>query len=261
MKALNIAATGMLAQQRNVEVISQNIANLRTTGYKRQRPEFQDLLYQNLTRPGATSSSTGTTVPSGIQIGLGVTTSSIYRIHTQGDLASTEKPLDIAIRGEGFFQIQLPDGRTGYTRDGSFERNENGLLVTQDGFQVQPSITIPDNTREITITSDGVIEALLDTDATAQQVGQIQLARFVNPTGLEAIGDNLFVETPASGTANISNPNEDGVGSLLQRFLEQSNVNAVSEISDLIAAQRAYELNAKVITATDEMLAATSNLR
>jgi len=261
MKALNISATGMLAQQRNVEVISHNVANMRTTGYKRQRPEFQDLLYQTLKRPGATSSDTGTTVPAGIQIGMGVKTAAVYRIHTQGDLTGTEKALDMAIRGEGFFQIQLPDGRTAYTRDGSFELDANGNLVTQDGYQLEPNITIPNNAREITVTADGVVEVVLDGQSTATQVGQLQLARFINKSGLDAIGDNLYLETPASGTATTGNPNADGMGSMLQRFLEQSNVNAVAEISDLIAAQRAYEMNARVISATDEMMSATSNLR
>jgi len=261
MKALSIAATGMLAQQRNVEVISNNIANMRTTGYKRQRAEFQDLLYQDLRRVGSESSDAGTIVPAGIQIGMGVKTAATYRIQTQGDLTGTEKDLDLAIRGEGFFQIQLPDGRTAYTRAGTFELDANGNLVTQDGFQLEPAITIPSNARQITINSQGQVDVLVDDQSTPQTAGQIELARFVNKTGLKAIGDNLYVETPASGAATTGNPGSDGTGTVLQRFLEQSNVNAVAEISDLISAQRAYEMNSRVISASDEMMQATSNIR
>lgn len=260
MKALQIAATGMLAQQLNVEVISHNIANMRTTGYKRQRPEFQDLLYQNLRRVGSQSSATGTIVPAGIQIGLGVKTASTYRIMTQGDLTHTEKATDIAIRGEGFYQINLPSGQTAYTRAGSFELDANGSLVTQDGYLLEPQITIPQNAQQITINAEGAVQVTLDTSSTPTTVGTIELARFVNKAGLQAIGDNLFLETPASGSPNTGNPNSTGFGSLLQNYLEHSNVNAVSEITDLIAAQRAYEMNAKVISAADEMMKATSNI-
>lgn len=261
MKALYIAATGMQAQQRNVEVISHNIANMRTTGFKRQRPEFQDLLYQTLKRAGTQSSDTGTVVPAGIQLGMGVKTAAIYRIHVQGDLTGTEKDLDVAIRGEGFYQIALPDGRTAYTRDGAFELDADGNLVTQDGYRVEPAITVPQNARKVIINAEGQVQVVLDNESTPQDIGQIELARFVNKSGLEAIGDNLFLETPASGSPSTGTPNTDGFGSLAQRFLEQSNVNAVAEISDLIAAQRAYEMNARVISATDEMMSATSNLR
>lgn len=261
MKALYIAATGMQAQQRNVEVISHNIANMRTTGFKRQRPEFQDLLYQTLKRAGTQSSDTGTVVPAGIQLGMGVKTAAIYRIHVQGDLTGTEKDLDVAIRGEGFYQIALPDGRTAYTRDGAFELDADGNLVTQDGYRVEPAITVPQNARKVIINAEGQVQVVLDNESTPQDIGQIELARFVNKSGLEAIGDNLFLETPASGSPSTGTPNTAGFGSLAQRFLEQSNVNAVAEISDLIAAQRAYEMNARVISATDEMMSATSNLR
>lgn len=261
MKALNIAATGMLAQQLNVEVISNNIANMRTTGYKRQRAEFQDLLYQNLRRVGSVSSESGTTVPAGIQIGLGVKTASTYRIMSQGDLQSTEKNLDFSIRGDGFFQVQLPDGRTAYTRAGSFSLDANGLLVTQDGYQVQPGITIPENARELSVNASGQIEVFISGQTASQTVGQLELARFINKAGLEAIGDSLFLETPASGSASTGTPGATGFGNILQGFLEGSNVNAVSEISNLITAQRAYEMNSKVISAADEMLQATANLR
>ena len=261
MRALQIAATGMLAQQLNVEVISHNIANLRTTGYKRQRPEFQDLLYQDLRRVGSNSSDSGTVVPSGIQLGLGVKTGAVYRIHTQGNVIQTEKDLDVSIRGEGYFQISLPNGQTAYTRAGSFELDANGALVTIDGYKVDPAITIPANSRSISINNVGSIEVLSDETSIPTTVGQLQLAIFVNKSGLEAIGDNLYLETPASGAPNTGSPGDDGTGTILQRSLEQSNVNAVSEISDLIAAQRAYEMNAKIISAADEMLQATSNLR
>jgi len=261
MKALQIAATGMLAQQLNVEVISQNIANMRTTGYKRQRPEFQDLLYQDLRRVGAASSETGTVVPSGIQLGLGVKTGSIYRIHTQGTILNTEKDLDLSIRGEGYFQVTLPNGNTSYTRAGAFELDATGALVTLDGYRIDPAITIPANARSISINSEGGIQVLTDETSAPTNVGQLELAIFVNKSGLEAIGDNLYLETPASGSPTTGTPGSTGIGSLLQGSLEQSNVNAVSEISDLIAAQRAYEMNAKIISATDEMMQATNNLR
>ncbi len=261
MKSLQIAATGMLAQQLNVEVISQNIANMRTTGYKRQRPEFQDLLYQDLRRVGSASSDTGTIVPSGIQLGLGVKTGSIYRIHTQGTILNTEKDLDLSIRGEGFFQITLPSGQTSYTRAGSFELDADGALVTLDGYKVDPAITIPANARSVSINKEGTVQVLTDATSTPTTVGQLELAIFINKSGLEAIGDNLYLETPASGSPTTGTPGSTGIGTLLQGSLEQSNVNAVSEISDLIAAQRAYEMNAKIISASDEMMQATSNLR
>lgn len=261
MKALNIAATGMLAQQLNVEVISNNIANLRTTGYKRQRAEFQDLLYQDLRRVGSSSSDSGTTVPTGIQIGMGVKTASTYRIMTQGDLTGTEKDLDVAIRGDGFFQVQLPDGTTAYSRAGSFQRDASGNLVTQDGYQIEPTINIPADANNVSISPQGLVQYTAAGSTARTDAGTIELANFVNKAGLSAIGDNLYKETPSSGTPTTGTPSEDGLGSLLQKFLESSNVNAVSEISDLIAAQRAYEMNAKVISAADEMLSATSNLR
>ncbi len=260
MQALLIAATGMMAQELNVEVISNNIANMRTTGFKRQRAEFQDLLYQNIRRPGSTTSDSGTVSPSGIQIGSGVKTGATYRVMSQGTVLQTEKELDVAIRGEGFFKIDLPDGRSAYTRDGSFEIDPNGTLVTIDGYTVQPSITIPQNARSVTIDGSGQVEALLDNDTTPQQLGQLQLVRFVNKSGLESIGDNLYVETGASGSEQVGVPGAAGYGNLLQQHLEQANVNAVSEISDLIAAQRAYEMNARVIRAADEMMSATSNI-
>lgn len=260
MKALHIAATGMKAQELNVEVISNNVANMRTTGYKKQRADFQDLLYQNLRRMGSQSSNAGTIVPTGVQVGSGVKTSATARIMSQGSLEQTDKDLDIAIRGEGFFQIQLPDGNTGYTRDGSFERDANGNLVTVDGYQVQPNIVIPENYRDITISADGTIQ-IIDENSQQVQLGELQLARFVNKSGLAAIGDNLFLETEASGAPQIDLPGNNGFGSLQQNYLEMANVDAVTEISDLISAQRAYEMNSRVIQAADEMYSTTTNIR
>ena len=260
MKSLQIAATGMMAQELNVEVISNNIANMRTTGYKRVRAEFQDLLYQDMRRVGSASSDSGTVVPTGIQLGYGVKTGATSRIMSQGNLTNTQKELDLAIRGEGFFAITLPNGQTAYTRDGSFELDAQGQLVTLDGYQVDPGITIPNNASSITINRTGGVEVLVGNATTPQQVGQLQLARFVNKGGLKAMGDNLFLETPASGSATTGSPGDAGFGDLLQKFLESANVNAVSELSDLISAQRAYEMNARVISASDEMMSATTNI-
>lgn len=260
MSSLETAATAMLAQQFNVDVISNNIANMRTTGFKRMRTEFQDLLYQDLRRVGATSSDSGTTVPAGVQLGFGVKTGATSRVMSQGGLTSTDKDLDLAIRGEGFFVINLPGGQTAYSRDGSFELDAQGRLVTMDGFEVDPSITIPPNSRSISINREGMVEVLLDDSTTPTPVGQIQLARFVNKAGLQAIGDNLYLETPSSGAPTTGNPGGVGFGNVLQKFLEDANVNAVSELSDLIAAQRAYEMNAKVISASDEMMSSVTNI-
>ena len=261
MKALNIAATGMQAQELNVEVISNNIANMRTTGFKRQRPDFQDLLYQDLRRPGTTTSTAGTQVPAGLELGSGVRTVATPRVMSQGNVTGTENQLDVAIRGDGFFRIALPDGRTAYTRDGSFQRSTEGTLVTVDGYQVEPGIVIPENTIGLTINAEGVVQATLQDGEAPVELGQIDLARFVNPVGLEGMGDNLFLQTEASGEEQVGVAGVEGFGTLLQGYLEQANVNAVAEMSDLIAAQRAYEMNARVISAADEMLSATSQLR
>jgi flagellar basal-body rod protein FlgG len=261
MKALYIASTGMSAQERNVEVISNNIANMRTTGFKRQRAEFQDLLYQQVTRAGAQTSDQGTQVPAGLEIGSGVRTVSTPRVMSQGTVSMTERELDVAVRGEGFFMIQLPDGRTGYTRDGSFERDAEGTLVNSVGYPLDPGITIPGDARGVSIAPDGTVEAFLGTDSVPTQLGQLQLARFTNKSGLESMGDNMFLETAASGPAQVSVPNSEGTGDLLQNYLEMANVNSVTEIADLIAAQRAYEMNARVISGADQMMQATSQLR
>ncbi len=261
MRSLNIAATGMLAQQLNVEVISNNIANMNTTAYKRQRADFQDLLYQNIERVGATSSDSGEIIPSGIQIGLGVKAGTVYRIIEQGNLVSTGGKTDVAIQGRGYLQVQLPNGDTAYTRAGALQRSPNGELVNADGFLLTPAITIPQDAEDIFINKTGEVQVKLAGQVDPTVVGQLELATFFNPAGLEAMGDNLFVETPASGPPATDVAGGDGFGTLLQGFLETSNVNPVTEITSLITAQRAYEMNSKVIQASDEMLSVTSNLR
>ena len=260
MNSLQIAATGMQAQQLNVEVISHNIANMRTTGFKRMRAEFQDLLYQDIRAVGSISSESGTTVPTGLQIGYGVKTGATSRVMSQGSLINTDKELDMSVRGEGFFVINLPDGRTAYTRDGSFELNSSGDLVTLDGYQVQPGLTIPNDALSIIVNSTGNVQITTSTSSTPTDIGQIQLARFVNKAGLQPKGENLFLESGASGSPTLGSPGDAGFGTVLQKFLEGANVNAVSELSDLIAAQRAYEMNAKVISSSDEMMSATANI-
>ncbi|MGD1888748.1 MAG: flagellar basal-body rod protein FlgG [Cohaesibacteraceae bacterium] len=260
MQALYIASTGMMAQELNVEVISNNIANLRTAGFKRQRAEFQDLLYQDLRRVGSETSEQGTLVPSGVQIGSGVMTAATPRIMSQGSITPTEKELDMAISGTGFFQIQLPDGGTAYTRAGTFERNANGTMVTADGFTVEPGITIPNNARDVTISADGTVQAFLGTGTSAQVLGRIELARFATQSGLQAIGDNLFLETASSGASIAGNPGDQGFGTVRQGYIEIANVNSVTEISDLISAQRAYEMNSRVVRAADEMMSTTSQM-
>ncbi len=261
MKSLSIAATGMLAQQTYVDVIANNIANMNTTGFKRQRPEFQDLLYQNLLEIGVASSDAGTIVPSGVQIGTGVKTASVYRITEQGNLISTGNSLDLAIQGKGFFIIGLPNGDSAYTRAGTFQLSAQGQIVTLDGFTVSPGVTIPAEARSISINASGGVEVKLDGLVAPLNVGQIQLATFANEAGLEASGNNLLLESAASGLATLSTPGSAGYGNLQQGFLETSNVDAVTEITNLINAQRAYELNSKVITTADEMMAAVSQLR
>jgi flagellar basal-body rod protein FlgG len=260
MRSLNIASTGMLAQQLNVEVISNNIANMNTTGFKRQRAEFQDLLYQNLERTGSTSSSTGTIVPTGIQVGAGVKTAATYRVMSQGNMNMTEGRYDMAIEGKGFFRVRMPSGETNYTRAGSFALSPTGVLVTNDGYTVEPGITIPQDATQVTINPSGQVSVKLAGQTVDTIVGQLDLAIFPNDAGLESLGDNLFAETASSGAAQTAAPGSAGFGTILQGYLETSNVNSVAEISALITAQRAYEMNSKVITVSDEMLQATSRL-
>jgi len=253
MRALAIGATGMNAQQINVDTISNNIANMTTTGFKGQRAEFADLLYQNMLQPGSATSETGTIAPTGISLGSGVRPVGIYRMDQQGTVQQTTNPLDLAIQGKGFLQVQLPSGQTAYTRDGSLQLNAQGQIVTADGFPIIPNITIPVTSTGVTINSAGQVFATIPGSATPQNLGQIQLASFVNDAGLQGMGGNLYSETDASGTATLGNPNADGYGSILQGSLENSNVNIVSEMTNLITAQRAYEMNSKVIKSADEM--------
>jgi flagellar basal-body rod protein FlgG len=261
MRSLNIAATGMLAQQLNVEVISNNIANMNTTGFKRQRAEFQDLLYQDMRRVGSASSDTGTIVPAGVQIGVGVKTAAVYRITEQGNLVSTENTYDLAIQGKGFFKVNLPNGDTSYTRAGSLSLSPDGQIVTADGYAVAPGITIPADAISVSINANGEVLAKVQGQVTPQNVGQFTLANFANEAGLEPVGDNLFLETPASGAATEGTPGALGYGTILQGFLETSNVNVVQEVTNLITAQRAYEMNSKVIEASDEMMRSLTQLR
>ena len=261
MKSLDIAATGMLAQQLNVEVISNNIANMNTTGFKRQRAEFQDLLYQDQRRVGSASSDAGTIVPSGVQIGLGVQPAAVYRVIEQGSMTITDNTFDLAINGKGYFTVELPSGETGYTRAGAFQLSPDGDLVTQDGFVVQPGVTIPVDAISVTVNASGQVLVNVDGQVAAQQVGTLELATFPNESGMEAIGDNLFLETPASGSPSVGSPGSTGFGQIEQGALETSNVNVVAEITNLITAQRAYEMNSKVIQASDEMMSSVTQLR
>jgi flagellar basal-body rod protein FlgG len=260
MRALQTAATGMMAQEMNVQVISNNVANMRTSGFKRQRVNFQDLLYEQHRRSGTPTTEQGNQVPAGVFVGSGVKTVSTPRVMGQGNISPTEKSYDMAVRGEGFFRVQLSDGRTGYTRDGTFDLDSQGRLVTQEGLLIEPAITVPNNATSYSVNGLGVVTALTPGNPQPQQLGQITLARFVNKTGLESIGDNLFVETAGSGPAIDGNPGTEGFGTVQQGYVEESNVNAVTEISALIAAQRAYELNARVITASDQMLNAAAQI-
>ena len=261
MRSLDIASTGMQAQQTNVDVISNNLANMTTTGFKRRRTEFQDLIYENERRVGSNTSDSGTVVPAGAQVGLGVRTAAIYRINEQGTLQQTSNSLDLAIQGNGYFPVTLPSGDTAYTRDGTFGLSPDGTIVTADGYPIAGGITIPNNATTVTISATGAVQASVAGQAAPQTVGQIQLTTFPNETGLDAQGDNLFLQSGASGNPVTANPGSPGFGSVLQGFVESSNVNVVTEISNLITAQRAYEMNSRVITTSDQMLSTLTNLR
>ena len=254
MRALDIAATGMQAQQLYVDVTSQNLANINTTAYKLQRPEFQDLLYQNEKRVGTNSADSGTIVPTGIQIGLGVKTGAIYRNTNQGTMQNTTNTLDLAIQGKGYFQVTLPSGEIAYTRAGAFQLSPNGVIVTSDGNQVEPAITIPQIATDVTINESGEVFAKIPNQIAPQNLGQLQTASFVNEAGLQAIGGNMYMETTASGSPVTGTPGTDGYGTMLQGWLENSNVSPVTELTNLIKAQRVYEMNTKVVSKTDEML-------
>ncbi len=261
MKALQIAATGMAAQQMRVDVVANNLANMSTTGYNARRADFADLHYQQLARPGTVTSEGGTVLPTGVQIGLGVRPASVSVVVAQGSLTQSSGDLDVAIEGRGYLEVTLPSGGAAYTRDGALKRTGDGLIVTADGHQVAPGITIPSDARSLSISADGEVYAYFADRVEPELLGQLSLAGFANEKGLEAMGSNLFVESPASGPALIGTPGVDGLGTLRQGYLEESSVDAVREVTELIKAQRGYELNAKVITAADQMLSATTQVR
>ena len=261
MRALKIAATGMSAQQMRVETISNNLANMNTTGYNARRAEFADLHYQQMARAGTVNAADGTVLPTGIQLGLGVRPSSITVQLEQGALSATGNDLDIAIEGRGYLEVTLPTGDTAYTRDGSLKRSGEWLVVTSDGFTVSPEITIPDDAKSISINRSGEVFAYFSNSTEGQLLGQLSLASFSNAKGLEAYGGNLFRETEASGAPIVGTPGEDGLGALRQGYLEDSSIDAVREVTELIEAQRGYEMNAKVITAVDQMMSATTQVR
>ncbi|MFO1349950.1 MAG: flagellar basal-body rod protein FlgG [Gammaproteobacteria bacterium] len=256
--ALWIAKTGLDAQQTRMAVVSNNLANVNTTGFKRGRAEFEDLMYQNVRQAGGQSSQ-NTQLPSGLMLGTGVRTVSTEKSFTQGSIVQTGNNLDLAINGRGFFQVLLPDGNVGYSRDGSFQVNDQGQVVTSSGYEVQPALTIPANTQSITIGSDGVVTAQVVGDVAPVAVGTLQMADFINPAGLQPIGENLFLETAASGAPQVGNPRSNGLGSLTQGALEGSNVNVVEELVSMIETQRAYEMNSKAIATVDQMLQYTNN--
>ncbi|KFI24297.1 flagellar basal-body rod protein FlgG [Paenirhodobacter enshiensis] len=261
MRALQIAATGMSAQQMRVDVISNNLANMSTTGYNARRAEFADLYYQQDTRPGTIQASDGTMVPAGIQIGLGVRPTAVSVDLAQGSLSSTGGDLDLAIDGAGYLEVTLPSGASAYTRDGGLKRSADGQIVTSDGFEVVPGITIPEEATSVAINAAGEVYAYFSNQVQPQLLGQFTLANFTNDKGLEAIGSNLFKETEASGPPTVGTPGTDSLGTLRQGYLEDSSVDSVREITELIKAQRGYEMNAKVITAVDEMLSATTQVK
>jgi flagellar basal-body rod protein FlgG len=256
--ALWIAKTGLDAEQTRMATISNNLANVNTTGFKRDRAVFEDLIYQNVRQVGASSTET-TELPSGLAIGTGVRTVATQKLHTQGNIQQTNNSFDVAVQGNGFFQILHPDGTVVYTRDGSFSLDQNGQIVTANGYTLEPSITVPPNTMSVTIGSDGTVSALVAGDTTPSQIGSINLVQFINPTGLEAIGQNLYRQSAASGDPQEGTPGLDGLGTLIQGALESSNVNVVEELVNMIETQRAYEMNSKAISTTDQMLAYVTN--
>ena len=259
MRSLWTSTTGMSAQTMNMDVIANNLANVSTTGFKKSRADFQDLLYQIMKVPGSPTSA-DTKSPTGIQVGLGVKTGSVTKIFTEGDIVQTGNTLDVAIEGAGFFQVTTPDGNTAYTRAGNLKLDGDGRMTTSDGYPIQPEIVIPEDAREITISETGVVSAIVGADTTSTELGNLELADFVNESGLLAIGRNLFRETEASGTATLSTPGSNGVGTLLQGYIENSNVNLVEEMAHMITSQRAFEINSKVITTSDEMMQTTTNM-
>jgi len=259
MRSLWTSTTGMSAQNLNMDVIANNLANVSTTGFKKSRADFQDLLYQIMKVPGSPTSA-DTKSPTGIQVGLGVKPAAITKIFTTGDIVQTQNTLDVAIEGQGFFQVLLPDGNTAYTRAGNLKLDGEGRITTSDGYPIQPEITIPEDAREVTIGDTGVVSAILGSDTTSTELGTLDLVDFINESGLIAIGKNLFRETEASGAATVGTPGTNGIGTLLQGYIEQSNVNLVEEMTQMITTQRAYEINSKVITTSDEMMQTVTNM-
>ncbi|MBP8815454.1 MAG: flagellar basal-body rod protein FlgG [Desulfobulbus sp.] len=259
MRSLWTSTTGMSAQNLNMDVIANNLANVSTTGFKKSRADFQDLLYQIMKVPGSPTSA-DTRSPTGIQVGLGVKPAAVTKVFTEGDIVQTENPLDVAIEGSGFFQVEMPDGNTAFTRAGNLKLDGDGRLTTSDGFPIQPEIVIPEDAREITISQTGLVSALVGDDTTSTELGNIDLADFVNEAGLVAIGRNLFRETDASGAAALGTPGSDGYGTLLQGYVENSNVNLVEEMAHMITTQRAFEINSNVVSTSDEMMQTTTNM-
>lgn len=259
IRSLWTGTTGMHSQQLNIDVIANNLANVSTTGFKKSKADFQDLLYQTMKVPGS-QSSTDTESPTGILIGLGVKPAAVTKVFTQGDLILTENELDIAIQGEGFLQVEIPNGNTAYTRSGALKQDSNGRLTNSDGYPILPAITIPDGAREITIGETGIVSAKIGDDTEPTELGTLELVTFTNNGGLSAIGRNLFEESASSGTATAGTPGDDGYGTLLQTYLEGSNVNIVEELANMITTQRAYEINSKTIQTSDEMMQTTNNL-
>ncbi len=259
IRSLWIAKTGMEAQQTQLDTISHNLANVATNGFKRSHAVFEDLIYQNLRQTGANTTEQ-TVLPTGLQVGLGVRPVATARVFSQGNLQQTTNNLDLAIKGSGFFQIQMPDGTTAYTRDGSFQLDANGQIVTNNGYTLLPGITVPANAQSLTVGQDGTVSVTVPGQATPQTVGQIQVANFVNPAGLDPRGQNLFAETASSGTPNAGAPNANGLGALQQGFVETSNVNVVEELVQMIQTQRAYELNSKAVQTSDQMLQKLSQI-
>lgn len=253
MRSLWISKTGMEAQQTQLDTISHNLANVSTNGFKKSHAVFEDLMYQNLRQAGANSSEQ-TTLPTGLQLGLGTRAVATSRSFAQGNLQQSSNPFDLAVRGNGFFQVQMPDGTTAYTRDGAFQVNAQGQLVTNNGYTVQPGITIPNNAQSVTVAADGTVTAALPGQVQPQNLGQLTIANFVNPPGLDPLGQNLYAETPASGTPNVGAPGTNGLGPLQQGYVETSNVNVVEELVAMIQTQRTYELNSKAIQTSDQML-------
>ena len=261
MKALSIAATGMMAQQTNVDVISNNIANANTTGFKSSRAAFQDLIYQSMQREGALTSESGNARPVGIDIGLGVQTVGTVRLNTQGGMLATENSLNVALDGRGYFSVIMPDGSQAYTRDGSFQLSAEGEIVTMQGYQVDPGLVVPENTTAVEISEQGLVMAYVENDPVPVELGQLSIATFINEPGMRPVGNNLLLATDASGEAQTVNPGDPGAGLVRQGYLEASNVNVIQQITDLISAQRAYEMNSKSIETADQMMTSANQIR